>query len=677
MSKAMIPMMKAVVVLIGAIFAAALAWNEGAGKGLVWSPARTFIFLEHLRATPDWSERRRFRILVPWLENDYFGEMQEIVVQELATISGLDILQIHEGITALGAGDQWRESIRMQAKGLLETWDADLLIIGTVQIANEAVILRFIPQVGEDGLLETDAQYILDTATLPKTFKDRLRFQIVALAFNAITEAAEQPNLSEQEKRSLAFITIQIDNLLNAHSVQDQQWRLELNLSLGARLLQMGRTSLDTNHLENAATAYRRAIAETQPTRPNSDWASSLGSTWVRAQNGLGNALSAIGERTRDVRRLRTALEHYDAATSEGRSSMMPVEWAQTMTNRGNALVRLGALIGNMNYIREGLARYDDALEIYSKEMYPTIWSKVEEARGNAYIHLASRSGIKEDFEQALESYQKVQELQDREATPSAWARIQNNMGYGLMSRGACLNDQKDLDLAARLLGQALEVRTRKATPAQWLTTKSNLARTRLISGSRNGSQKQLKAGIEDLKEIVQELEGQSLNEEVNFIHGTLGLGLLNLGIVAQSREHLTEAFEAYKKSINLLDPVNEPSSWYQAAAGHAIVLAYIARHDESATDVANAIKNMDELLEQIDRQKFPIAWTELTAAIGRGHSWLGDMVGDRTHWTFANTAFRAALEQAPFACTGLNADAIRADLAVVQKAMQRNARPF
>ena len=59
---------------------------------------------------------------------------------------------------------------------------------------------------------------------------------------------------------------------------------------------------------------------------------------WARAQNNLGAALTALGERERGTARLEQAVVAFTEALKEHTRERVPHDWAATQNNLGRAI---------------------------------------------------------------------------------------------------------------------------------------------------------------------------------------------------------------------------------------------------------------------------------------------------------------------------------------------------
>jgi tetratricopeptide (TPR) repeat protein len=85
---------------------------------------------------------------------------------------------------------------------------------------------------------------------------------------------------------------------------------------------------------------------------------------WARAQRALGDALSVLGERDKDARRLFEAIAAYEAALEEQTREAVPLEWATTTAALGTTLFTLGKREYDDEILQRAITEYSSALEV-------------------------------------------------------------------------------------------------------------------------------------------------------------------------------------------------------------------------------------------------------------------------------------------------------------------------
>ena len=132
-----------------------------------------------------------FRIVLCWLKNDRNGEDTRSVEAAFSGVRGIALRRSARIVTAAGAGDEWQPAMERSALAVLEAWNADVALVGTVRKPSEALSLWFVPRLGEGTLERGDQSYKLDDVTLGADFHDDLHAQLTTFALAAVAPLAQ------------------------------------------------------------------------------------------------------------------------------------------------------------------------------------------------------------------------------------------------------------------------------------------------------------------------------------------------------------------------------------------------------------------------------------------------------------------------------------------------------
>ena len=165
-------------------------------------------------------------------------------------------------------------AMRQQAREILDEWNADVAIVGSVRPTETALDLWFLPIVAGNDTLD-QRPYVLNNynATLPERFREDLRAQLVATALSAASSS-----YNEEGGQVLTEAVVEkIENLLPTMKASEQAG---LNVAAGNALATLGAQELGSARLEAAVEAYSSALKVfTREHTPDE---------WAAAQNGLG-----------------------------------------------------------------------------------------------------------------------------------------------------------------------------------------------------------------------------------------------------------------------------------------------------------------------------------------------------------------------------------------------------
>ena len=182
---------------------------------------------------------QRFRLVLCWLENDRAGRDTGTVAEAFTGVEGIELVRFHRVVSAPGAADDWRPSIRKGALAVLKTWNADLAVVGSVKDPGKALSLWFVPREGDGTLRRGDLPYELVNVRLQDDFHDDLRAQLTAEALRVAAPLAETEVRGRVLEKGLNGIAEKIAALLEGGVVESER-RASLNMALGAALVTLG-----------------------------------------------------------------------------------------------------------------------------------------------------------------------------------------------------------------------------------------------------------------------------------------------------------------------------------------------------------------------------------------------------------------------------------------------------
>ena len=279
-------------VWIGGIVAAALAaWIKGFFKQFLPPPQRVRLAISNVFKTRSPLPEQRFRLALCWLENDGTGRDTGTVAEAFTGTEGegIELVRSARVVSAPpGAADDWRPAIRKGALAVLQKWNADVAVVGSVKDPGKALNLWFVPREGDGTLRRGHLPYELVHVTLQDDFHDDLRTQLTAEALRVAAPLAATEMRSRVLETGLNGVTEKIAALLEGGAVPLAR-RATLQIALGTALTTLGKRESGTERLEQAVATYTEALKEYTRERVPLGWAAT--------QNNLGNALATLGER--------------------------------------------------------------------------------------------------------------------------------------------------------------------------------------------------------------------------------------------------------------------------------------------------------------------------------------------------------------------------------------------
>ena len=464
------------------ITALVVVWFSEAFVHIVPSPQRLYLRVQNsLLATPSRTDDS-FRIVLSWLENDWSGEYTRIVEAAFSGIEGIALDVSGEDISASGAADEWRPAMQRSALEMLEKWNADVAIIGTVKKSGEALALWFVPRQGQGTLRRGDRPYALEEATLGADFHEDLRTQLAVMAWNAVAPFADGEARGRLFEKGLQTAAGKLSRLLNTPTIRRLDHRAALYLALGDALSTLGMREPGTDRLEKAVDAYRGALTANSRKRKPVQWG--------KVQHSLGIALRHLAERETGTERLKQSIAAHHAALEVFTREHSPRYWAAVQGNLGTVLRRLGERETGTASIEQAVAAHRAALEIFTRERAPNDWAFAQDHLGNALSLLGERRNSKTLLHQALDAHRAALEVLTRQKFPLSWGTTQHNLGITLMTLGRRERGKALLEQSVDAFHAALHERTLQRAPFAWALTQNALGKALYYLGERNHSRR-------------------------------------------------------------------------------------------------------------------------------------------------------------------------------------------
>ncbi len=289
---------------------------------------------------------------------------------------------------------------------------------------------------------------------------------------------------------------------------------------------------------------------------------------WAMAQNNLGIALRALGERESGTARLEEAVMACDAALEEYTRDRVPMGWAMTQNNLGTALRTLGERQSGTARLEEAVTAYRAALEEWSRERAPLDWATTQNNLGNVFATLGERERGTAQLEEAVTAYHAALEERTRDRVPLDWAMTQNNLGTALQTLGERESSSARLEQAVAAYRAALEERTRDRVPLQWAATQNNLGNALKAIGERERGPKRLDEAVMAYRSALEEYKRDRVPVYWAMTHNNLGNALRILGERESGTARLEEAVVAYRAALDELTAAQSPWHFEQTQRG-------------------------------------------------------------------------------------------------------------
>ena len=117
---------------------------------LLPAPSQALLALRNLYADPVSGPKQSFCIVVAWLANDKSGDAGRVIERAFRrNVRGVDLQLSARTIAPTGDADRWEPLMRERAQSLLQSWRADVAIVGDVNRSGSVMHLWFVPRDGD------------------------------------------------------------------------------------------------------------------------------------------------------------------------------------------------------------------------------------------------------------------------------------------------------------------------------------------------------------------------------------------------------------------------------------------------------------------------------------------------------------------------------------------------
>lgn len=215
-------------------------------------------------------------------------------------------------------------------------------------------------------------------------------------------------------------------------------WRLRANSAF-----ELGRSSRDSNLLEESIASWRKAQSLIKRAALPSDWAN--------GQNSLGNALAELGVLALDKVLLKEAIAIHLEVLEVRSFEHDPLYWAHSQNNLGSALQALGRLEQDTAKIEGAAVAFREALRGYTRKREPLIWASTQYYLGNTLFILGK-------LNEAVTAYREALKELTLEREPLKWANIQKNLGSAFFNFARSEKGTEKLKDAAVACQSALKI---------------------------------------------------------------------------------------------------------------------------------------------------------------------------------------------------------------------------
>ena len=389
-------------------------------------------------------------IMVGKFNDDYEDMQHQLLLQSLEGIPGTRVVAIERDLTQFVAGlnepdcmfnDDVMKRATREGRRWMADQNADLLIWGNIDSTGRNLELHFIATASSPGerpgrfthlnVLTVPVDFYTDwvplvravilAATDPRSFSQG---RILRSALPAITASAKAMGLDPSagmepiERASILFcygnacaVCAQLEGDRGWYQTAVEAWRGAVELIpndkgplLGQLYQQLGLTlqiiaerTNDSDCLEQAADAYRRALIHISRRKQTADWG--------LMKYRLGCVLYKIDMAIGDDNALREAIHACQASRQIFNKYTHPIRWSEISNSLAQILQVYGDNVRSVPILEYAVKCCVASLQVRTPDTAPLQWASIQNTLGSALFLLAKHTGEWEYMRQSSEAF--------------------------------------------------------------------------------------------------------------------------------------------------------------------------------------------------------------------------------------------------------------------------------
>ena len=212
---------------------------------------------------------------------------------------------------------------------------------------------------------------------------------------------------------------------------------------------------------------------------------------WANTQNGLGNALGWLGQRSADNALLQQSIEAFEQALTKQNEELCAYNWASTMNNMAAVLQTLGRKENNPRILKRSVESYKAVLRVWTRATVPLDWATTMDNLGTALRNLGEHRRGPGTLKQAVAAYKSALAERTRELVPD---------GAALHKLAQREENPEILESATEAYEKSLAEWTREKVPMTWAMTMANLGVARRELAEMTGDIQTAKKALEEIQ---------------------------------------------------------------------------------------------------------------------------------------------------------------------------------
>jgi tetratricopeptide (TPR) repeat protein len=305
----------------------------------------------------------------------------------------------------------------------------------------------------------------------------------------------------------------------------------------------------DNSALRSAIDCYKRLLDLLSPENRTNPY-------WALIQNGLGIALTKLGEREGGTVHLEEAVTVFRQMLKELTRERVPLPWAAAQNGLGLALWDIGERESGTAHLKEAVAAFRETLKEHTRERQPIVRGLIQSNLGNALSTLGQRESSGARLEEAVSAFREALQVQDREHAPLAWATVQNNLGIALWKLSGRESGTVSLSEAITAFRDTLKERTHERVPLLWAATQNGLGNALRDLGKRDSDTALLEEAVVAYSEALKEYSHERLPVQWAMSTGNQGEALMSLAahnadlsMAERATSQITEAVKTFREA--------------------------------------------------------------------------------------------------------------------------------
>jgi tetratricopeptide (TPR) repeat protein len=347
------------------------------------------------------------------------------------------------------------------------------------------------------------------------------------------------------------------------------EWAMA-QLNLGAALNQLSALNLQLAPLQEAAAAYKNALAVYQARSDRLD------SATVELQ--LGRTFQQTANHEAGTDSLRRALDYCRAAVKGFDLKFYPMSWAAAQTQLGSVLSVLADREDNAGGYENAIAAFREALKVYTKRSDPMLWADAQSQLAEALQLLGAARSNLDDLKQSVAISRQVLDGFPRDWDRRRWAATQAVLGNELLSLNDLQHDPSYPEEAAKAFRASLEEHSRERDPIAWATLKAALGNALDEMGESNNESWCFEQAIQNYNAALEVFRPDSDPIQWARAKSDLGDALSALGMRGSGLTYLKEAVDNYHQALTVLTKDKLPGDWKKTQNNLGIALDALRR---------------------------------------------------------------------------------------------------